>query len=140
MTKAFLLAALAAIALAAGPATKGNIDEIAGTWRGKSICTPVRPACHDEIAVYHIAPAQKPDTILFTMNKVVDGEEVPMGGTLEYHVDYATRTLTYDMTARDGTKGFWKFNWTGSDMTGQLVQLPGREVVRNITLHHSDSR
>ena len=105
-----------------------------GTWRGKSLCTPVRPACHDEIAVYHIAPSRKTGKVAMTMNKVVDGQEVEMGGTLDYDVDYETRTLTYPMTARDGTRGEWRFTWSGKKMTGTLIQLPGREVIRNIAL------
>jgi hypothetical protein len=68
------------------------------------------------------------------MNKVVDGEEVEMGGTLDYSVDYATRTLTYEMAMRDGTRGVWSFTWSGTRMVGTLIQLPGGEVVRNITL------
>jgi len=105
-----------------------------GTWRGTSICTPVRPACHDEIAVDHIAPSSKPDMVSMTMNKVVDGKEAEMGGTLDYRVDYAKRTLTYDLLSRDGTRGVISFTWSGKKMTGTLIQLPGREVVRNITL------
>jgi len=109
-------------------------DAIVGTWRGTSVCTAVRPACHDEIAVDHIARSTKPDTVLMTMNKVVDGKEVEMGGTVEFHVDYASRTLTWEMAARDGTRGEVRLTWSGNKMTGTMIQLPGREVVRNITL------
>jgi hypothetical protein len=117
------------------PVTSGaTADPLVGTWRGTSICTPVRPACHDEIAVYHIAPSPKADTIEMTMNKVVNGEEVSMGGTVEYHVDQPTRTLTYEMAARDGTRGMFRFTWSENKMTGALIQLPGGEVVRNISL------
>jgi hypothetical protein len=69
-----------------------------------------------------------------TMNKVVDGAEVEMGGTVEYTVDYAAHTLTCPMSARDGTRGEFRFTWSGNTMTGTLVQLPGGEVVRNIAL------
>jgi hypothetical protein len=122
------------VAQAATRGTGTTANPILGTWRGTSICTPVRPACHDEIAVYHIAPSPKTDTVAMTMNKVVNGEEVEMGGTVEYHVDEPTRTLTYEMAARDGTRGVFRFTWSENKMTGTLIQLPGGEVVRNITL------
>ena len=109
-------------------------NAILGTWRGTSLCTPVRPGCHDEIAVYHLASSRTPDLIAMTMNKVVDGNEIEMGGTIDYHVDYGRQTLIYEMAARDGTKGVFRFTWSGNHMTGTLTQLPGGEVVRNIVL------
>jgi hypothetical protein len=129
-------AALVASGLIAlgGSAADVPADPLFGTWRGTSVCTPVRPACHDEIAVYHIAATSKPRIVAVTMNKVVDGQEVEMGGTLDYSVDYATRTLTYEMAMRDATRGVWSFTWSGTRMVGTLIQLPGGEVVRNITL------
>src|SRR4051794_265483 len=84
--------ASASAAPAASTDTATTANPIFGTWRGTSICTPVRPACHDEIAVYHVSASSKPETVAMMMNKVVDGQEVEMGGTLEYHVDYAART------------------------------------------------
>lgn len=124
------LSLLAVIACTAADAS----DALIGTWRGTSLCTPVRPACHDEIAVYHVAPSPKADTVLMMMNKVVDGKEVEMGGTVEYHVDAAAHTLSYEFVTRDGTHCVFGFTWSGRKMTGTLIQLPGREVIRNITL------
>jgi len=109
-------------------------EAITGTWRGTSICTPVRPACNDEIAVYHIAPTPDPHVVAMTMNKVVHGEEVEMGGVLSYAVDYSTHTLTHEIAARDGTRAVFDFTWSGNKMTGTLTQLPGREIIRNIEL------
>lgn len=129
----FALIAVFLLACGSNAIAAGN--PLFGTWRGKSLCTPVRPACHDEIAVYHIAPSRKTGKVAMTMNKVVDGQEVEMGGTLDYDVDYETRTLTCPMgPARDGTRGEWRFTWSGKKMTGTLIQLPGREVIRNIAL------
>jgi hypothetical protein len=126
--------ASASAAPAASTDTAKAANPIFGTWRGTSICTPVRPACHDEIAVYHASASSKPETVAMMMNKVVDGQEVEMGGMLEYHVDYAARTLSCEIAARDGTRGVFSFTWSGKKMTGTLYQLPGREVVRNIAL------
>jgi hypothetical protein len=137
MNTKFFLATLAAAVLLGSPALAAEakpLDALFGTWRGTSICTPVRPACHDEIAVYHVTPSSKPDTVAMMMNKVVDGEEVEMGGIVEYRVDAKKRTLTYEFTARDGSVGVFIFTWSGKKMTGTLIEKPKREVVRNIAL------
>jgi hypothetical protein len=44
----------------AGSAADVPPNALFGTWRGTSVCTQVRPACHDEIAVYRIAATSKP--------------------------------------------------------------------------------
>jgi hypothetical protein len=67
---------------------------LVGTWRGTSICRPVgKPACHDEIAVYHFridttvaADSSKPDRLVWQANKIVNGVEEEMG----------TMSCTYD--------------------------------------------
>lgn len=99
-----------------------------GKWEGESICTSVRPACHDEHAVYHIAASGKPDTVVVAGNKVVDGKEVEMG-TFVYHVDPTATTLTYE---NHGV--VWTFTRNGGKMRGTLKQLPNGEVIRNIRL------
>jgi hypothetical protein len=126
---AAVIAASLLIACHSAPATP-----LFGTWRGTSLCTPVRPACHDEISVAHIAPSAVPGHVAVTMNKVVDGQEVEMGGTVDFEVDYTAHTLVWQMTARDGTRGEVRFTWSGDKMTGTFVELPGNEVIRNITL------
>ena len=99
-----------------------------GAWRGESICTGVRPACHDEHAVYHITASNKPDVVVVTGNKIVDGKEEEMG-TFEYHVDPTATTLTSEF---HGT--VWTFHRTGNRMQGTAKQLPKGEVIRNIRL------
>jgi hypothetical protein len=130
------LALLASTSISAAPAA----DAITGVWHGTSKCTAVRPACRDEIAVDHIAATAEADVVAMTMNKVVDGQEVPMGGTLPFHVDYSTRTLTYDLVARDGTHVLFQFTWKGEAMSGVVLELPSRKVIRNIELKKGDWR
>jgi hypothetical protein len=99
-----------------------------GAWAGESICTNVRPACHDEHAVYHIAASEKPDKVAMTMNKVVDGKEEEMG-TLVYRVNPTATTLTSEY------RGFvWTFTRSGTRMQGTAKQLPNGAVIRNIRL------
>ena len=105
--------------------------DIFGTWTGTSLCTNVRPACHDEKALYHVARSSKKDTVVMTMSKVVDGKEVVMGTN-----DYQRKgdTLSSEYAVPDGTRVVWTFVVNGDRMTGTLKQLPGGEVVRNIAV------
>ena len=105
---------------------------LVGTWDGESICTPVRPACHDEHAVYHITVPAKRDVIDMLMNKVVGGKEVEMG-TLEYTVNSDATSLTCDFTF-NGIHGRWSFTRTGNTMRGTLTNVPDGAVIRNIRL------
>lgn len=127
------LLALALLAsTSAAPASPA--DAITGVWRGTSKCTGLRPACRDEVSVDHIAATDDADFVAMTMNKVVEGEEVPMAGTLRFHVDYATRTLTHELVGRDGTHVLIRFTWKGEGMSGVMLELPSRKVIRNIEM------
>ena len=123
---------VAAHAQAAAPAT------VVGTWRGTSICRPVgKPACHDEIAVYHFrvdsasgadSAARRPadarsaartERLVWQANKVVNGVEEEMG----------TMSCTYDRTSgnlrcrmRDW---LWSFHATGAGATTTDAALVG---------------
>jgi len=123
MKPTLAFAAILLFATAADPR-----QPLIGHWTGTSICTAVRPACHDEIASYRVKAGTKPDIVTIDAGKIVDGKEELMG-TLDFHVDFAARTLTSIM-ANGGT---WHFSWTGTAMTGTLKQ-PDGQVVRNIRL------
>jgi len=120
----FLLAAL--LAIASDPRSV-----LAGTWDGESICTPVRPACRDEHAVYHVSIPDKPGVVEMMMNKVVDGKEVEMGGIVEYKVNADATSLGSEYTFR-GNHLRWSFTRSGNEMRGTLVDVPSGDVIRNI--------
>ena len=101
-----------------------------GHWTGTSICTGVRPACHDEIASYRVKAGKKPDIVTIDAGKIVDGKDELMG-TLDFQVDFAARTLTSVM--ENNGRWTWRFSWTGTTMTGTL-KSPEGQVTRNIRL------
>src|SRR4051794_36236030 len=103
-----------------------------GLWTGDSICTPVRLACTSEKAAYHITRADRSDSIMMTMNKIVDGKEVEMG-TMVYAVDPVKHTLRGE-NDQSAVHSVWEFTWSGTQMRGTAKQLPSGEVIRNITL------
>jgi hypothetical protein len=110
-------------------------EPLVGLWTGDSICTPVRPACHDEKAAYHVTLGERPDSISMLMNKIVNGKEEEMG-TMEYTVDAAKKTLRGEIKGQS-VQSVWEFSWSGSEMRGTATQLPSGEVIRNITLKKS---
>jgi hypothetical protein len=117
---------IAATLIATDPRTA-----LVGTWDGESLCTPVRPACRDEHAVYHITIPKKAGVVDMLMNKVVDGKEVEMGGTVEYTVNDGATSLTSEYTY-NGNHLRWSFTRTGNEMRGTLVNVPDGAIIRNI--------
>lgn len=106
---------------------------LTGTWKGESICTSVRPACHNEIAVYHIAVPPKPGVIDMVMNKVINGKEVEMGGKLEYKVNDDATKLSSDIHFNENHIRF-SFTRSGNTMVGTLIDIPTGAVIRNLRL------
>ena len=130
--RGLLLAFALVHGLSSGPAADPR-EPLVGLWTGDSICTPVRPACRDEKAAYHITLLDRADAISMTMNKVVDGKEETMG-TLIFEVDAGARTLRSDVN-QNGLHIVWEFSRSGSTMRGTATQLPAGDVIRNITLN-----
>ncbi len=102
-----------------------------GHWTGTSICTAVRPACHDEIASYWIKPGPSKDVVAIDAGKIVDGKDVLMG-TTDFHVDFATHVLT-GFVEMNKQRYPLTFTWSGDTITGTYKQ-PDGQVVRNIRL------
>ena len=102
-----------------------------GHWTGTSVCTGVRPACHDETASYWVKAGKKPDIVTIDAGKIVDGKDVLMG-TLDFQVDFATRTLT-SVSESGGSRATWTFTWSSTAMTGTAKASDG-QVFRNIRL------
>lgn len=104
---------------------------ILGHWTGTSICTGVRPACHDEIASYWVKAGTKPDLVRIDAGKIVNGQDLLMG-TLDFQVNFSTRTLT-SVSESGGSRVTWSFTWSNTAMTGTLKSSDG-QVIRNIRL------
>ncbi|MEA2162268.1 MAG: hypothetical protein QOK37_395 [Thermoanaerobaculia bacterium] len=121
----------ASVLPAATPEQRAALD---GVWTGTSICTNVRPACHDEKAIYRITSKPGGDNLVeVSADKVVDGKEVVMG-VISFHADYQRRIITSELM-NSGDRFLWTFTWQGKRMTGTLKQLPAGDVIRNIDLN-----
>jgi len=106
---------------------------LVGTWDGKSLCTPVRAACHDEHAVYHVTIPDKPGVVTMQMNKVVEGKEVEMGGAVDYTVNADATSLVSEYSY-NGNHLRWNFTRKKDLMTGMLIDVPSGAVIRNISV------
>ena len=106
---------------------------LAGTWKGESICTKVRPGCRNEIAVYHISVPDKPGVVDLVANKVIHGKEVEMGGTLEFKVNADATTLVADIDFGENHIEF-AFTRSGKKLVGKLIDRTNGAVVRNMRL------
>ena len=129
-TALLLFLSWAGAALCGAPA-----DRIVGTWRGTSTCVDrvAAPACNDEVVVYEIErSAGKPDSVTTKEDKLVDGKRVPMG-VLEFKRGVTEDAwLTEFETPR--VHGRWELLLSGDQMTGTLLLLPSKTVVRRMSL------
>jgi hypothetical protein len=107
-----------------------DVDPVAGTWKGSSLCQVKDSPCHDEIAVYH-AKKLSSDTYQFQMNKMVNGKEEEMG-PLTFSWNDKLKTLTGVNKSSRGT-GTWRFQLVGNKMHGTLT-IDNKTLFRIIDL------
>lgn len=126
---ALLLTAAAALVAAPAP-----VAEVLGDWRGTSTCVKSGefPSCRDEVVIYEFRKAEEADRVDLTAYKIVNGEKQLMG---EF-------SLTWDAAQGAWTKdfqneryhGLFTYVVHGDAITGTLVDLPSRHVIRNISV------
>lgn len=112
-----------------GPAgsEKDARTEIAGMWRGHSVCEDKNSPCHDEVNVYRFTPVDgKANVFVVTASKIVDGKEVVMGSGSEWKYDEKTQTVVCEKPAI-------RLTIDGKKMEGAL-SLPDGKVYRRIYL------
>jgi hypothetical protein len=128
---------LLAVALGARSVEQGAPASLVGTWRGTSICTDAgKPACHDEVVVYHFIAATDSSAnatrvtvehLGWQMNKVVAGAEEEMG---KLGCDYVRESGATVCPMRDWS---WRFRARGDTLRGTLANPTG-VVWRNIVV------
>jgi mRNA-degrading endonuclease YafQ of YafQ-DinJ toxin-antitoxin module len=91
---------------------------LVGAWKGTSICQVKPSPCHDEVNVYHITKADKPNIFHVVGNKIVDGKEENMGD-FDFVFNPADNTLFFHSKEYKFTI---KFTIKGDMMDGTLVK------------------
>ena len=104
-------------------APPGAQPQIAGTWRGNSVCAVAGSPCRDEENVYRFSEiAGTPGRFSVTGSKIVDGKEMVMG-TGEWTYDGAKRVVQSESPV-----GIFRLTVQGNTMEGGLT-------ARNNTLY-----
>jgi hypothetical protein len=109
--------------------------ELIGTWHGTSVCTDrvAAPACHDEVVVYEFTAGEKPGTVRWQADKIVDGERASMGDSQPMSYDPGKKCWAAELQ----TPRFhivWCLVVEGAHLTGTGRLLPGKETVRKVDL------
>lgn len=105
-----------------------------GLWRGTSTCTDrvAAPACNDEQAVYEFTAGDKPGTVHWVADKMVNQQRERMG-EFDLAYDTAERCWRAEFSS-PRVKGAWCLTVDGTHLTGTLRLLPGNETVRKVDL------
>jgi hypothetical protein len=132
---ALCLAAAAATATAEPSTPPAPKAEILGLWKGSSICTKVEAAefCRDETVVYNFVDVpERPATVSLKAGRIVDGNIQKMYAIyFTYQPKEQCWTSEFD---RLGIHGVWTYAVHGDEMTGSAAMLPGKTVVRNVSV------
>lgn len=112
-------------ALSAYPAEE---IQLAGVWKGESVCLTSASACVNESVIYYVeAMSGKTDEMMVQADKIVDGKVVTMGrGPWKY--DRVRRKLEWEASGR-----VWSLDVEPSRMEGTLT-LPNGTVFRKMSL------
>ena len=119
--------------LAAEPwiASAQDASEIAGIWRGNSVCAAPSSPCRNEMNVYRFSEIlHQPNRFSCTASKILDGREIVMGGS-EWTYDsskHLLRTATPNPTIR--------LTLDHDTLDGALT-LPDNTIYRRIHLKKS---
>ena len=107
-------------------------SELVGTWRGTSTCTDrvAAPACRDEVVVYEFTPGEKPGTVHWKADRVVDGQRQTMG-EIDLAWDAGERCWSAEFRS-PRVHVVWCLTVEGARLTGTGRTLPGGETVRRI--------
>jgi hypothetical protein len=89
-------------------------SEVAGNWKGSSICQVKNSPCQDETVVYNILKADA-GIYQVTMSKIVKGK-IDFMGVIDFAYDETTKTLSSIDNGR-----IWQFTMKYTTMDGILI-------------------
>jgi hypothetical protein len=130
---------VAALILLLGPCAVASAAPpraaILGTWNGTSTCVKSAefPSCHDEVVVYEFKESAKGgDATTVAAFKIVDGEKQFMGD-MEFTWEAGQAAWVSELTT-PRVHALWTFFVRGDEITGTLVDLPSKHLIRNVAV------
>jgi len=117
---------------ASAPPPDHEPSELIGTWRGTSTCADrvAAPACRDEVVVYEFTVGEKPGSVHWKADKVVEGQQLPMG-EMDLVYDAGGRCWTVEFSSSQ-VRSVWSLVVDGAHLTGTGRLLPGKQTIRRI--------
>jgi len=110
-------------------------SNVAGTWKGESICVGKRTACTNEVVVYRFESVPE-RTGVFTLfaDKVIEGKRVPMYKQ-EIQVDERSAILTA-APASSPLHGYWEYTIraTGEGISGTFHLASDKTIARRMQM------
>jgi hypothetical protein len=112
------------------------VSELAGTWRGTSVCTDrvAAPACNDEVIVYEFPAGTEPGSVRWKADKVVEGRRESMGDPMPMSYDAGDACWKAEFRS-PRVHVVWCLSVTGNDLKGSAWLLPGKQTVRKVEAH-----
>ena len=138
MRTAFGVLAALLVSVAAWSLAASDDSAVVGSWEGESKCTVSDSPCHDEHALYRIAPGKKdPSQLDVDAYKIINGTPEFMGTlACQYHTDQSILSCSGNVRKKDD----WEFRISGDTMTGTLTIGDEKTLYRRISLRKSKGR
>ena len=134
----FQVVVLCFVASLAAQVSQGPAAEILGTWRGTSLCVDRArdTACHDEEVIYQVDSAAGPTgPVRVVADKVVNGSRESMG-VIRLRYDTTTHAWAAEIRTARG-QVLWSFAPNGDEMSGTLLELPSRRLIRRVAVRRT---
>jgi hypothetical protein len=130
--------ALALVTAAGGQRSGSPTREIIGTWRGTAVCANRAKdlTCKDETVIYDVGTiGAARGNVMLRAHKMVNRDRQFMYA-MQFKLIPGSHTWQSDFTAST-FHGRWEYTVNGSVMTGRLIEIPSRRLVRRVSLRRS---
>lgn len=126
-----LASILFALTFTSFPSIQDNA--ILGKWHGTSICVDreFAPACKDEEVLYDFTKTAG-GKVHLKADKIIAGKPELMG-EMDFTYEASTKTWISEFQ-NQRYHGLWRFEVAGKRITGTLVDVPSKKVVRRIAV------
>jgi lysozyme family protein len=127
-----------AVALFAGVQHSGSTREIIGTWRGSAVCANRARdlTCRNETVIYDVDTiGATRGTVMLRAHRMVNRDRQFMYA-MQFKYLPGSRTWQSDFTSST-FHGRWEYTINGGVMTGRLIEVPSKRLVRRVTVRRS---
>ena len=131
--------AFAVVALIGAQRSGSPAREIIGTWRGTAVCANRAKdlTCRDETVIYDVGTiGAARGNVMLRAHKMVNRDRQFMYA-MQFKLIPGSHTWQSDFT-ESTFHGRWEYTVNGSVMTGRLIELPSKRLVRRVSVRRAD--